>query len=76
MLLKMKKKENKKHMITLPLILLAIWMCATDLIPLWLCITNCVIWGLHFIGSTAMVIWAVKAGAQTKPSLTATDIKK
>ena len=36
-------------MITLPLIFLVIWLCATtDIIPIWVCIVCCTFWVINF----------------------------
>ena len=36
-------------MITLPLIFLVIWLCATtDIIPIWVCIVCCAFWAINF----------------------------
>jgi hypothetical protein len=53
-------------MITLPLIFLAIWLCVTNIIPLWVCIVCCAFWGIHFAGSTALIVWSVRLANKNK----------
>ena len=53
-------------MITLPLILLAIWLCATNIIPVWVCIVCCTFWVINFGINAWMYRVMLKAVTENK----------